>query len=65
MSWQYYYLIKTYLGYKAKDFVFDFECCYEDGNPDRQTDIENYQLGFYNALAPKSMRKKGYKELVR
>ncbi len=48
-NWQYYYMMKHYLGYKGKDFYFDFEECYVDGNWRLQTNPDNYEQEFVDA----------------
>ena len=49
LNWQYYILVCTYLGYKAKDFYFDYEECYADGDPSKQTGPEDYKRDFVEA----------------
>lgn len=49
LDWQYHLLIHTFLGYKAKDLIFDYEICFADGDPDKQTDYETYQRDFFEA----------------
>lgn len=52
LDWQYYFLVIKLCGKYSKDFVFDFEDCFADGDWRKQTVIEDYKLGFYNAHMP-------------
>ena len=52
LNWQYFFLIKYTQGYKSKDFIFDFEECYADGNWRLQTNPDMYLREFKNAHLP-------------
>lgn len=52
LNWQYHYLILHYLRGKAKDFFFDYEICFADGDPSKQTDRTDYDREFFNAHMP-------------
>lgn len=52
LDWQYYYLVLVTCGEYAKDFIFDFENCFADGDWRKQTTIKDYKLGYYNAHVP-------------
>lgn len=52
LDWQYYFLVIKLCGKYSKDFIFDFEECFEDGDWRKQTKIEDYKLAYYNAHVP-------------
>lgn len=48
-NWQYYMLIKYMWGWKAKDFDFDYETCFADGDPQKQSTLESYRWDFIHS----------------
>lgn len=57
LDWQYYYLVKTVCGKFSKDFYFDYEACFADGDWRKETKVEDYELGWFNAHVPESLRR--------
>lgn len=49
LNWQYYAFMRYNLGWKFKDFIFDFEECYEDGDWRLQTNQQDYKREFLEA----------------
>ena len=49
LNWQYYYLVKYNLRGKAKDFLFDYEDCFDDGDPQKLTTPDDYSRDFVDA----------------
>ena len=56
LGWQYYYLAEHFLGKdKCKDFYFDLEDCFADGDASKQETIEDYNTMFFRAHMPPSL----------
>lgn len=54
-NWQYYYLVINFLRSKAKNFIFDYESCFADGDYRKQTNIEDYKRDFIIAHTEKKV----------
>lgn len=52
LNWQYDLLVSKFLGYKYIDFYFDYEECFADGDPSKQTGPEDYTRDFIDAHVP-------------
>lgn len=62
LNWQYYYyLMRLLLPDKGfKNFFFDFEECYDDGDRNKQTTLDDYDIDCFNAHMPPDLHvKKG------
>lgn len=45
-------MVKKLLGRLSVDFEFDYENCFGDGDDSKQTTIDDYKIGFFNAHMP-------------
>lgn len=57
LYWQYYFLVNILCGKYSKDFLFDYEACFADGDISKQTNIEDYRREALNAHLPEYLRR--------
>jgi hypothetical protein len=52
LEWQYYYMMRYYLGKRSDDLLISYEYCYDDCNRKRQTGLNDYRYAFIAAHMP-------------